>query len=51
MSFQKGYYPRVNGEKFGGRVTRLFVSPLINALKKYVGVAIIYHILKVLDIH
>ena len=32
--FSKGYYPRVNGEKFGGRVTRLFVSPLINALQK-----------------
>lgn len=35
--FSKGYYPRVDGEKFGGRVTRLFVSPLINALQKICG--------------
>ena len=33
----KGYYPRVDGSKLNGRVTRLLVSPLLIALKKVVG--------------
>lgn len=32
--FCKGYYARVDGERIGGRVTRLFVTPLIRTLKK-----------------
>jgi hypothetical protein len=35
--FSKGYYPRINGNHLSGRVTRLFVTPLIRALKKVVG--------------
>ena len=34
--FCKGYYPRVT-DRLYGRVTRLFVSPIIRALKKIVG--------------
>ncbi len=34
--FCKGYYPRVNGRMFG-RVTRLFVMPLIRAAKTVLG--------------
>ncbi len=34
--FCKGYYPRVT-DRLYGRVTRLFISPLIRALKKIVG--------------
>jgi len=37
FKFCKGYYPRINGDKFGGRVTRLFVTPLIRALKRVLG--------------
>ncbi|MFK7894030.1 MAG: hypothetical protein AB8B63_24660 [Granulosicoccus sp.] len=33
----KGYYPRVDGTRLNGRVTRLLVSPLLIALKKVVG--------------
>ncbi len=33
----KGYYPRTDGHKLNGRVTRLLVSPLLIALKKVVG--------------
>lgn len=33
----KGFYPRVDGEKLNGRVTRLLVSPLLIALKKVIG--------------
>lgn len=33
----KGYYPRVDGKKLNGRVTRLLVSPLLIALKKVIG--------------
>ncbi len=33
----KGYYPRTDGNKLNGRVTRLLVSPLLIALKKVVG--------------
>ncbi len=32
--FCKGYYSRVAANKIGGRVTRLFVTPLIRTLKK-----------------
>jgi glucosyl-3-phosphoglycerate synthase len=32
--FCKGYYARVADNKIGGRVTRLFVTPLIRTLKK-----------------
>lgn len=37
FDFCKGYYPRINGDRLSGRVTRLFVTPLIRALKKVVG--------------
>jgi glucosyl-3-phosphoglycerate synthase len=37
FDFCKGYYSRVNGDRLSGRVTRLFVTPLIRALKKVVG--------------
>ncbi len=33
----KGFYPRIDGQKLNGRVTRLLVSPLLIALKKVVG--------------
>ncbi|MCB1394447.1 MAG: glycosyl transferase [Rhodobacter sp.] len=33
----KGFYPRVAGNRLGGRVTRNLVSPLLIALKKVVG--------------
>ncbi|MGK0498736.1 MAG: glucosyl-3-phosphoglycerate synthase [Oceanicoccus sp.] len=32
--FCKGFYPRVATNKMGGRVSRLFVTPLLRALKK-----------------
>lgn len=35
--FCKGYYARIANGKINGRVSRLFVSPLIRALKKTVG--------------
>lgn len=35
--FCKGYYARVANGKFNGRVSRLLVSPLLNALKKICG--------------
>lgn len=37
FDFCKGYYARVSENKLSGRVTRLFVTPLIRALKKVVG--------------
>jgi glucosyl-3-phosphoglycerate synthase len=37
FEYAKGYYPRVNGNKLSGRVTRLFVTPLIRALRLMVG--------------
>jgi glucosyl-3-phosphoglycerate synthase len=37
FDFCKGYYSRINGNQLGGRVTRLFVTPLIRALDKVVG--------------
>jgi glucosyl-3-phosphoglycerate synthase len=37
FSFSKGFYSRINGDKFSGRVTRLFVMPLIRSLKKILG--------------
>lgn len=36
-AFCKGYYARVAGNRIGGRVMRLFVTPLIRALKKVCG--------------
>ena len=35
--FCKGFYPRVATNKMGGRVSRLFVTPLLRALKKVCG--------------
>ena len=35
--FCKGYYPRFANGKINGRVSRLFVTPLLRALKKVVG--------------
>lgn len=35
--FCKGYYARVATNKIGGRVSRLFVTPLIRALKRVCG--------------
>ena len=35
--FSKGYYPRINGDKLGGRVTRLLITPLLAALRKVCG--------------
>ncbi|MBW1972067.1 MAG: glycosyl transferase [Deltaproteobacteria bacterium] len=35
--FCKGYYPRIGDNKLHGRATRLFVTPLIRALKKIIG--------------
>lgn len=35
--FCKGFYPRVAGNKMGGRVSRLFVTPLLRALKRVCG--------------
>lgn len=37
FEFCKGYYPRVGNNKLGGRVTRLFVTPLIRSLHKIFG--------------
>jgi glucosyl-3-phosphoglycerate synthase len=33
----KGFYPRIGGGKFNGRVSRLLVSPLLIALKRTIG--------------
>lgn len=37
FEFCKGYYPRIANDRLGGRVTRLFVTPLLRALKKILG--------------
>ena len=37
FDFCKGYYSRINGDKLSGRATRLFVTPLLRALRKVVG--------------
>ncbi|MGD8514952.1 MAG: hypothetical protein PVF52_05000 [Granulosicoccaceae bacterium] len=37
FEFCKGYYPRINGDHLSGRMTRLFVTPMLRALKKVVG--------------
>ena len=37
FEYSKGYYARVNENVLGGRVTRLFVTPLLRALKKLSG--------------
>ncbi len=36
-SFAKGYYSRIHDNRFSGRVTRLFVMPLVRALKNVLG--------------
>jgi glucosyl-3-phosphoglycerate synthase len=37
FDFCKGYYSRIDGDRLSGRATRLFVTPLLRALKKVVG--------------
>jgi len=37
FEFCKGYYARIYDNKLGGRLTRLFVTPLLRAMKKVVG--------------
>ena len=37
FDFCKGYYSRIDGSRLSGRATRLFVTPLLRALKKVVG--------------
>ena len=37
FEFCKGYYPRVANKKMNGRVARLLVFPLLNALEKTIG--------------
>ncbi|MBW9259537.1 MAG: glycosyl transferase [Candidatus Thiodiazotropha sp. (ex. Lucinisca nassula)] len=37
FEYAKGYYARVNENKLSGRVTRLFVTPLLRALRLMVG--------------
>ena len=37
FEFCKGYYPRIHGDKLSGRLTRLFVTPLLRALMKVAG--------------
>jgi glucosyl-3-phosphoglycerate synthase len=37
FEFCKGYYPRIAGDRLSGRVTRLFVTPLLRTLKKILG--------------
>ncbi len=37
FGFCKGYYPRINGDHLSGRMTRLFVTPMLRALKKVAG--------------
>ena len=37
FEFCKGYYARINKNKLSGRLTRLFITPLVRALMKVVG--------------
>ncbi|MCB1878099.1 MAG: hypothetical protein KDH88_19160 [Chromatiales bacterium] len=37
FDFCKGYYARINGDRLSGRVTRLFVTPLLRTLKRILG--------------
>jgi glucosyl-3-phosphoglycerate synthase len=37
FAFCKGYYTRIHGNRLSGRLTRLFVTPLVRALSKVVG--------------
>ena len=37
FEFCKGYYARIHNNKLSGRMTRLFVTPLIRALKTVIG--------------
>ena len=39
FEFCKGYYPRVADNKMNGRVARLLVFPILNALEKTIGKA------------
>ncbi len=36
-TFSKGYYPRIADNKMNGRVTRLLLQPLLNALRQIYG--------------
>lgn len=35
--FCKGYYARTDGQRLGGRVSRLFMTPLLRALRRVLG--------------
>ena len=37
FEFCKGYYARIHENKLSGRLTRLFITPVLRALKKVVG--------------
>jgi glucosyl-3-phosphoglycerate synthase len=37
FEYAKGYYARIDGDRLSGRVTRLFVTPLLRSLKKMIG--------------
>ena len=37
MCFPKASYPRIDGDKLGGQVTRLLITPLLAALRKVCG--------------
>ena len=37
FEYAKGYYARIDEDKLSGRVTRLFVTPLLRALQKMAG--------------
>lgn len=37
FEFCKGYYSRLHNNRLSGRMTRLFVTPLLRALKKVIG--------------
>lgn len=37
FKFSKGYYARIHQDRLSGRVTRLFVTPLLRAMKKILG--------------
>ena len=37
LKFSKGYYARIHDHRLGGRVARLFVTPLIRSLRRMLG--------------
>ncbi|MGD8616447.1 MAG: glycosyl transferase [Gammaproteobacteria bacterium] len=37
FEFCKGYYARIHGNRLSGRLTRLFYTPLIRAMKRVIG--------------